>query len=87
MDEVSVFKALADATRLTILDTVKNSERCICEIIPNTGKSQPTVSQHIKILKNAGLVDERKDGARVMLKSSNKKIFDIIDQVRELGIK
>ena len=84
MIEVEVFKALADPTRLKILECIKDSERCICEIIPYTGKSQPNVSQHLKVMKHAGIIDERKQGTRIMLKVSNKEIFDIINQVKRL---
>ncbi|MEF8849095.1 MAG: metalloregulator ArsR/SmtB family transcription factor [Candidatus Thermoplasmatota archaeon] len=82
MNEVYVFKALGDPTRLKILECVRNGEKCICEIIPYTGKSQPNVSQHLKVLKNAGIVDERKDGTRVMIKVSNEEIYNIIDKVK-----
>jgi ArsR family transcriptional regulator len=84
MNEVDVFKALADPTRLKILECIKNGEKCICEVIPYTGKSQPNVSQHLKVLKIAGLVDERKEGTKILLKASNKKIFDVIDSVKKL---
>ncbi|RLI63109.1 MAG: ArsR family transcriptional regulator [Candidatus Asgardarchaeum californiense] len=84
MREVDVFKALADPTRLKILEFVQNGEKCICEIIPVTGKSQPNVSQHLKVLKNAGLIDERKDGTRVMIKASNNEIYKTIDQVKKM---
>lgn len=84
MKEVDVFKALADSTRLKILESIRNGERCICEIIPYTGKSQPNVSQHLKVMKHAGIIDERKDGNRSMIKVSKKEIFDIIDQVSQL---
>ena len=84
MNEVDVFKALADPTRLKILECIKDGEKCICEVIPYTGKSQPNVSQHLKVLKIAGLVDERRDGTRILLKASNKKIFDVIDSVKKL---
>ncbi len=84
MNEVDVFKALADPTRLKILECIKEGEKCICEVIPYTGKSQPNVSQHLKVLKIAGLIDERKEGTRIMLKASNKKIFDVIDSVKKM---
>lgn len=84
MNEVEVFKALADPTRLKILECVKEGEKCICKIIPYTGKSQPCVSQHLKVMKHAGIIDERKDGTRIMIKSSNTEIFNIIDQVKRL---
>jgi len=82
MSEVEIFKALADPTRLKILELVKNEEKCICEIIPETGKSQPNVSQHLKVLKIAGLIDERKDGTRILIRSSHKGIYDIIRSAR-----
>ena len=84
MDEVEVFKALADPTRLKILECIEKGEKCICEIIPYTGKSQPNVSQHLKVMKYAGIINERKDGIRIMVKASNNKIFKIIDQVKKL---
>ena len=84
MNEVDVFKALADPTRLKILECIGKGEKCICEVIPYTGKSQPNVSQHLKVLKNAGIVDERKDGTRIIIKASNDEIYDIIDKVKNL---
>ena len=84
MGGVEVFKALADPTRLKILECIKDEEKCICEIIPYTGKSQPNISQHLKVIKYAGIINERKDGSRIMIKVSNKNIFKIIDQVKRL---
>jgi DNA-binding transcriptional ArsR family regulator len=84
MNEVEVFKALADPTRLKILECIKNGEKCICEVIPYTGKSQPNVSQHLKVLKTAGLIDERKEGTRILIKASNQEIFKVINSVKKL---
>jgi len=84
MKEVDVFKALADPTRLKILECIKDEEKCICKIIPYTGKSQPNVSQHLKVMKHAGIINERKDGTKIMIKASNDKIFGIIEQVKKL---
>ncbi len=84
MDEVAVFKALADPTRLKILDCIEKGERCICEIIPYTGKSQPCVSQHLKVMKHANIINERKDGTKRMIKASNDNIFKIIKQVKKM---
>lgn len=79
MNEIEIFKALADPTRLKILECIKNKEKCICEVIPYTGKSQPNVSLHLKTLKNAGLITERKDGTRIMLSIADKDVFKLID--------
>ena len=79
MNEIEIFKALADPTRLKIIECIKNEEKCICEVIPYTGKSQPNVSLHLKTLKNAGLITERKDGTRIMLSIADKDVFKLID--------
>jgi ArsR family transcriptional regulator len=84
MNPVDVFKALADTTRLKILECIRHEEKCICEIIPYTGKSQPNVSQHLKVMKNAGIIQDRKQGNRRMIKATNNEIFNIIDQISEL---
>jgi len=84
MNEVAIFKALADPTRLKILECVKNGEKCICAIIPRTGKSQPNVSQHLKVLKTAGLVDERKEGTNTFVSVNGDRIYQIIDMVKKL---
>ena len=84
MNEVEVFKALGDPTRLKILELVKDDEKCICEIIPETGKSQPNVSQHLKVLKISGLINERKDGTRIMVRASNHKIYEVIQLVNKM---
>jgi ArsR family transcriptional regulator len=85
MDEVDIFKALGDSTRLKILECVRNGEKCICEIIPETGKSQPTVSQHLKILKIAGLINEKREGTRILISVANSEIYDIIDAIKKLN--
>lgn len=84
MSEIEIFKALADPTRLKILECIKDEEKCICEVIPYTGKSQPNVSLHLKVLKQAGLVNERKDGTRIMLSIADKNVFKIIDLAKNL---
>jgi ArsR family transcriptional regulator len=59
-----VFKALADPTRLLILSLVAKNEGgvCECNIVDCTPLSQPTISYHIKVLKEAGLLDSEKRG-------------------------
>jgi ArsR family transcriptional regulator, arsenate/arsenite/antimonite-responsive transcriptional repressor len=63
--QVKVFKALGDPTRLKIVKMLSCCEKCVCEIMPKTGKSQPTTSAHLKILHEAGLLKSRKDGLSV----------------------
>ena len=77
-NEVKIFKALADETRLRIIEFLKNGERCVCEIIPMTGKSQPAVSQHLRILSEAGILKSRKEGTSVYYTINDKRVMGII---------
>ena len=84
MDEVEVCKALGDPTRLKILELIRKKELCICEIVPETGKSQPNVSQHLKVLRIAGLINVRKDGTKIMVSVANKAVYDILDRIKSI---
>jgi ArsR family transcriptional regulator len=77
--KVKTFNALADPNRLEILEFIRTTERCVCEIIPHVGLIQPVVSRHLKILKDSGLVRDRKDGAKRLYSITEPKIFEIID--------
>lgn len=85
MNEGDVFKALSDPTRLKILDLVEDQERCIYEIIPHTGKSQPTISQHLRTLRNARLIKEHKEGTNVWISAANNQIYSIINNIQGMN--
>jgi ArsR family transcriptional regulator len=79
--KAKVFNALADPIRLKILECLRNSERCVCEIIPYVGIPQPLVSRHLAILKHCGLVKDRKEGNRRFYSVTNPAIFKVIDAI------
>jgi ArsR family transcriptional regulator, arsenate/arsenite/antimonite-responsive transcriptional repressor len=56
------FQALSDATRLRIVDLLRGGERCVCELTDALELGQSLLSFHLKILKNAGLVSDRREG-------------------------
>lgn len=62
-DFVVLLKAMADETRLKIMAMLKDGELCACKMLENVDITQPTLSYHMKILCESGLVDGRKDGA------------------------
>ena len=57
-----IFKALADRNRFRIIKILQKRPLCVCEIREVLGISQPAVSRHLNILKNAGLIEDEKDG-------------------------
>jgi ArsR family transcriptional regulator, arsenate/arsenite/antimonite-responsive transcriptional repressor len=58
----TLFKALADDTRLRILGLLQAGEICVCDIHGTLGLPQPTVSRHLAYLRKTGLVQGRRDG-------------------------
>ncbi len=64
--KIKLLKAMGDETRMKILQYLLNGEKCACTIVPFIGKAQPTVSQHLRILVEAGVLDVRRDGTKVL---------------------
>jgi ArsR family transcriptional regulator len=62
MNLVTLFSALADRTRLRILNLVRKREVCVCYFVSILGETQPKVSRHLAYLRRAGLVSTRRDG-------------------------
>lgn len=58
----SFFKALGDETRLGIVKLLIGKELCVCDIIEEFNMSQPAISHHLKILKQAGIVNDCREG-------------------------
>ena len=57
-----VFHALSDETRLRILERLREGERCVCDLTDILGAAQSRLSFHLRTLKDAGLVTDRRDG-------------------------
>ena len=74
-DYVIVFKALADETRLAILDMLSKEELCACHILQEFEITQPTLSYHMKILVDSGLVNG---------KSINKKVVALNTEGKDI---
>lgn len=70
-----LFKALADETRLRIVDMLSCGELCACNILAAFSITQPTLSYHMKILTESGLVNGRRDGAW-MRYTLNQPVFE-----------
>jgi ArsR family transcriptional regulator len=83
----TMFKALGEPTRLKILKLLAVKELCVCDLEEIMQASQPRISQHLKVLKHAKLVNERREGQRrvcslnrSLLLESLQGFIDYIDQ-------
>ena len=59
---VAIFKALGDENRIRILKLLHSGEKCACKLLEELNISQPTLSHHMKILCDAGIVISRREG-------------------------
>jgi DNA-binding transcriptional ArsR family regulator len=82
--KAEILKALAQPTRLKILELLRNGERCICEIVPALNGEQSNISRHISLMQKSHLVTTRKDGVKVMVKVRDPEIFNILDRVSKV---
>lgn len=71
---VDFCKALSDETRQKILDMLQQREMCVSDIVESFNVSQPTVSHHLNILKNVGLVESRKEGKLVFYSINQENV-------------
>lgn len=69
-----IYKALGDETRLEIVTMLFGKELCVCDIIDACNKSQPAISHHLKILKYAGILQDRKEGKWVFYRINYEQL-------------
>jgi ArsR family transcriptional regulator len=79
--KAEILKALAQPTRLKILECLRNGEKCICEIVPALNGEQSNISRHISLMQKSHLVTTRKDGVKVMVRVRDPKVFEILDSI------
>jgi ArsR family transcriptional regulator len=78
---VNVFKALSDPNRIRIMKILGNRELCLCETRELLGLSNSTVSKHLTILRDAGLILDSKDGKWVNFRLNDKSESKFIRSV------
>jgi ArsR family transcriptional regulator len=93
MDELlSIFKALSDETRLRIVKLLEHGELCVCYLVAAVDMSQPKVSFHLKVLKEAGLVKDRREGKWMHYRLDESDLFrrliflSVADRVKDAEI-
>lgn len=81
---VKIFKALGHPIRYKIVKFLYDGPKCVCKLNEDIEFSQANLSQHLKILKEAGIVSCEKVGMNMHYKISNDEIKNIIDSVDKL---
>lgn len=77
-DLAARFKALADPTRVAIVNQLARAEEvCVCDLVPDSGLSQPTISHHLKLLRAAGLVTSERRGTWAYYRLAPDAVADL----------
>jgi DNA-binding transcriptional ArsR family regulator len=81
MDTRAVFEAVADPTRRAVLDLLALRERSVSELVAQFHVTQPAISHHLRILRNAGLVKPRQVGRQRLYRLQGRPLREIHDWV------
>ncbi len=77
--QAEYFKALSHPVRIKIVHYLKESEKCVCEIVPYIKEEQSNVSRHLAALKRAGILSSRKEGVSVYYGIRDENVCKILD--------
>ena len=86
-ENAKVFKALCDEKRLIILEMLRNGEKCACKILENIDISQSSLSYHMKILIESGIVEDRQEGKWTHYSISDKGSEAALALLKKLTMK
>ena len=78
-EQARLFKALIHPARLEILDILRNGEQCVCHLEAYFGYRQAYISQQLIVLREASLVNIRRDGKNIYYQIADKRIFSLLD--------
>lgn len=82
--EVEVFRAAADPCRLRILNLLRDGELCVCEIMAALRRPQSSTSHHLSVLREAGLVKERRDGKWSYYRLADGAVYEMLKHAKAL---
>jgi ArsR family transcriptional regulator len=80
-----LFHALSDPTRLSILQRLRFGERCVCELTDALEAAQSRLSFHLKVLKDAGLVTDRREGRWMYYTLNSEALGEVAELVETMA--
>ena len=81
----TVFHALSDRTRLSILQRLRFGERCVCDLTDALDAAQSRLSFHLKVLKEAGLVTDRREGRWTYYTLNSETLAELAEVVEAMA--
>ncbi len=77
--KADILRALAQETRLDILELLRDGERCVCEIFPAIRQEQSNVSRHLNMMQKAGILSRRKEGLKIFYAIKHPEVVQMLD--------
>lgn len=84
-DAARVFGVLSDPCRLQILGSLAKRKGCVSELQIATGRSQPNISQHLRVLRDSGLVATKREGKKICYSLAGIRVKQLLDAVNSIG--
>ncbi len=81
--QTQVFKILTHPARIAILNILRDGEHCVCHMEAFLGFRQSYISQQLAVLREAGLIQDRRDGWNIYYRVINPQIFAVLDAVQD----
>ena len=82
--QARIFKVLAHPARLSILEILRDGEHCVCHIEAYLGYRQAYISQQLMVLRDAGLIQDRRDGLNIFYRVIDPQVYTVLDATREM---
>ena len=83
----AIAKAFADAKRLCVVERLAEGERSVSELSRDVGCQVPNMSQHLAVLRSAGIVSTRRDGTTVYYRLTDKRVLEAYRLIQSLAAK
>lgn len=82
--ETKIYKALAHPARLEIVKTLAMGERCVCELFDESEFTQPNISQHLRILKDADILFSERNSNKLMYRIKHPEVLEIMTLAQKI---
>ena len=76
-----ILKAIAQPTRMKIIEFLRDGERCVCEIFPAIDEEQSNTSRHLNVMQGCGILARRKEGIKIMYRLKHPEVLEILELV------
>lgn len=82
--QAQIFKVLTHPARLAIIEILRDGEHCVCHMEAHLGLRQAYISQQLAVLREGGLIQDRRDGWNIFYRVVDTRIFEVLDSVQRI---